>query len=396
MAQFLTEPATEQTQPEALVSAMGLLSGRAAGAHSFNRRWALQGLVMGTAGLALSPLTMGQVEIPPGQIRLMFNENPYGPSPKALAEVAKILPMTAYYPGAIEDDLMGLFMARNQIDREQVFLASGSNEGLQAAMMAFGKHGKVISPMLTYSDHLHYAEKLGVVVHRVPLREDMAIDLEAMARAVDDSVSLVYLCNPNNPTGMAIDGDELRSFCREISPKVPILIDEAYNELTDRPDYTSMVDLVRGGSNILITRTFSKIFGMAGLRVGYGMGHPDIVSVVKDNVMAWPNGVGLYAAYHSYLDEDFIAFSREKILQGREMVNATFRRHGIEPLPSQTSFVYADIQRDADVFKARMAERNVKIRGIYKGYSTFSRVSMGRIEDLRTFDQIFGEIYSQS
>ena len=89
---------------------------------------------------------MGQVEIPPGQIRLMFNENPYGPSPKALAAVAKILPKTAYYPGAIEDDLMGLFMARHQLDREQVFLASGSNEGLQAAMMAFGKRGKVISP----------------------------------------------------------------------------------------------------------------------------------------------------------------------------------------------------------------------------------------------------------
>ena len=394
MAQHPTAPAAEQTQPEALASAMTLLSGRAVGAPSINRRRALQGLVMGTAGLALSPLTMGQVEIPPGQIRLMFNENPYGPSPKALAEVAKILPKTAYYPGAIEDDLMGLFMARHQLDREQVFLASGSNEGLQAAMMAFGKHGKVISPTLTYSDHLHYAEKLGVAVHRVPLSDDMAIDLEAMARAVDDSVSLVYLCNPNNPTGMAIDGDELRSFCREVSPRVPILIDEAYNELTDKPEYTSMVDLVREGANILITRTFSKIFGMAGLRVGYGMGHPDMVSVVNDNVMAWRNGVGLYAAYHSYLDEDFIAFSRDKILQGREMVNATFRRHGIEPLPSQTSFVYADIQRDADVFKAKMAARNVKIRGIYEGYDTYSRVSMGRIEELEIFDRIFSEVYA--
>ena len=394
MAQHPTAPAAEQTQPEALASAMTLLSGRAVGAPSINRRRALQGLVMGTAGLALSPLTMGQVEIPPGQIRLMFNENPYGPSPRALAEVAKILPKTAYYPGAIEDDLMGLFMARHQLDREQVFLASGSNEGLQAAMMAFGKHGKVISPTLTYSDHLHYAEKLGVAVHRVPLSDDMAIDLEAMARAVDDSVSLVYLCNPNNPTGMAIDGDELRSFCREVSPRVPILIDEAYNELTDKPDYTSMVDLVREGANILITRTFSKIFGMAGLRVGYGMGHPDMVSVVNDNVMAWRNGVGLYAAYHSYLDEDFIAFSRDKILQGREMVNATFRRHGIEPLPSQTSFVYADIQRDADVFKAKMAARNVKIRGIYEGYDTYSRVSMGRIEELEIFDRIFSEVYA--
>jgi histidinol-phosphate aminotransferase len=386
----------DQSRSESVESAVALLTGRIVGASSFSRRRVLQGLLAGSAGLALPATGWGQMEIPPGQIRLMFNENPYGPSPKALAEVAKILPMTAYYPGAIEDDLMGLFTARHRLDREQVFLASGSNEGLQAAMMAFGKRGKVISPALTYSDHLLYAERLGVKVIRVPLRDDMAIDLEAMARAVDDSVSLVYLCNPNNPTGMAIDGDELRSFCREISPKVTILIDEAYNELTDRPDYTSMVDLVRGGSNILITRTFSKIFGMAGLRVGYGMGHPDIVSVVKDNVMAWPNGVGLYAAYHSYLDEDFIVFSREKILQGREMVNATFRRHGIEPLPSQTSFVYADIQCDADVFKARMAKRNVKIRGVYEGYSTFSRVSMGRIEDLRIFDQIFGEIYSQS
>ena len=394
MAQRLIEPATQQTQPEALAAAVNLLSGRTVEAPSLNRRRALQGLVMGTAGLAFSPLTMGQVEIPPGQIRLMFNENPYGPSPKALAEVAKILPKTAYYPGAIEDDLIGLFMARHQLDREQVFLASGSNEGLQAAMMAFGKHGKVISPALTYSDHLNYAEKLGVAVHRMPLRDDMAIDLEAMARAVDDSVSLVYLCNPNNPTGMAIDGDELRSFCREVAPRVPILIDEAYNELTDKPDYTSMVDLVRGGGNILITRTFSKIFGMAGLRVGYGMGHPDIVSVVNDNVMAWRNGVGLYAAYHSYLDEDFVAFSRDKILQGREMVNATFRRHGIEPLPSQTSFVYADIQRDADVFKAEMAARNVKIRGVYAGYETYSRVSMGRIEELEIFDRIFSEVYA--
>jgi histidinol-phosphate aminotransferase len=377
-----------------LQSLRDVLNGRRERCHVVDRRQVLQGLLGGAAALALPRLALGQVEIPPGQIRLMFNENPYGPSPKALAEVAKILPMTAYYPGEIENDLMSLFMERHNLDREQVFLASGSNEGLQAAMMAFGKRGKVISPALTYSDHLLYAEKLGVQVHRIPLRDDMAIDLEAMARAVDDSVSLVYLCNPNNPTGMAIDGDELRSFCRELEGRVPILIDEAYNELTDKPDYTSMVDLVRGGSNILITRTFSKIFGMAGLRVGYGMGHPDIVSVVKDNVMAWLNGVGLYAAYHSYLDEDFIAFSREKVIQGREMVNATFRRHGIEPLPSQTSFVYADIGRDADTFEAAMAARNVRIRGAYEGYDTFSRVSMGRLEELEIFDRVFSEVFN--
>ena len=384
----------DRADAESLESLRNLLSGRRESCPVVDRRQVLQGLLGGAAVLALPRLALGQVEIPPGQIRLMFNENPYGPSPTALAEVAKILPMPAYYPGQIENDLMSLFIDRHNLDRDQVFLASGSNEGLQAAMMAFGKHGKVISPALTYSDHLLFAEKLGVDVQRIPLCDDMSIDLEAMARAVDDSVSLVYLCNPNNPTGIAIDGDELRSFCRELDGRVPLLIDEAYNELTDKPDYTSMVDLVRGGANILITRTFSKIFGMAGLRVGYGMGHPHIVSVVKDNVMAWPNGVGLYAAYHSYLDEDFIAFSREKVLQGREMLNATFRQHGIEPLPSQTSFVYANIGRDADEFEAAMAARNVKIRGAYEGYNTFSRVSVGRLEELEIFGQVFGEVFN--
>ena len=364
--------------------------------HGMNRRSALRGMLMGAAGLALSPITLSQIDIPVGQVRLVFNENPYGPSPKALEAVATILPKTAYYPGAIEQDLPALFMERHRLDADQVFLASGSNEGLQAAMMAFGKQGMVISPSLTYSDHLAYAERLGIAVTRIPLREDMGIDLEAMARAVDDTVGLVYLCNPNNPTGMAIDGDELRSFCRELSPRVPILIDEAYNELTDKPDYTSMVDLVREGANVLITRTFSKIFGMAGLRVGYGMGHPDMVKVVKDHVMAWPNGVGLYAAYHSYLDDAFIDFSRQKILQGRAMVNATFRRHGIEPLPSQTNFVYADIGRNASEFKNEMAANNVIIRGAYDGYENHSRVSMGRIEELEVFDRVFSRLFTAS
>jgi histidinol-phosphate aminotransferase len=382
-----------ENHAEYVEHALALLRGDTMKPGTFNRRRVLQGMLLGAVGVSLSLESFGQTTILPGEIRLIFNENPYGPSPKALAEVAKILPLTAYYPDDIEVELIDLFMERLRLDRDQLFLASGSNEGLQAAMLAFGKQGKILSPSLTYSEHLLYAENLGIEVERVPLRADMAIDLEAMARAVDDSVSLVYLCNPNNPTGMAIDGDELRSFCREVSIKVPIMIDEAYSELTDKPDYTSMVDLVRGGANILLTRTFSKIFGMAGLRVGYGMGHPDIVKVVRDHVMAWPNGVGLYAAYHSYLDEDFIAFSREKILQGREMANSTFRRHGIEPLPSQTNFVYADIGRDADVFKEQLASRNVIIRGSYDDYSTFSRVSMGRIEDLEIFDRAVTEIW---
>jgi histidinol-phosphate aminotransferase len=358
-----------------------------------NRRELMRGMVAGAVSLAVAPAVFAQDGPVPGMITLSANENPYGPSPKALKEASRALRMGAYYPRRVPGQLMDAIAEKNGLSRDNVFLSSGSNEGLQAAMVAFGKRGKVLLPELTYSDHLSYSKRMGVELVRVPLK-DMAIDLDAMAAAVDDSISLVYVCNPNNPTGMALDGDELRDFCRTVGKKAVVLVDEAYNEITDDPHYTSMVDLVREEENVLVMRTFSKIFGMAGLRVGYGMGHPDIAKLVGGHVMAWGNVVGLTTAYHSFLDDEFIRFSRDKVLTGREMVNETFRRNGIEPLPSQTNFVYADIGRDADEFQKRMEDKGVQIRGTFQTYSTYSRVSMGRIEDLEVFDRVFTEVYN--
>ena len=216
----------------------------------------------------------------------------------------------------------------------------------------------------------------------------------ARAAAVDDSVSLIYICNPNNPTGLTLDGDTLRDFCRSVGRKAVVVVDEAYNELTDHPAYTSMVDLVREDENIVVMRTFSKIFGMAGMRVGYGMARPDLAKTIAGHVMAWPNVVGLAAALASYTDDEFIKFSRTKIHEGRKMVNDTFRRNGVEPLPSQANFVYADIGRNATEFQKRMAERNILIRGSFDHYPNYTRVSMGRIEDIEVFQQVFTEVYN--
>jgi histidinol-phosphate aminotransferase len=358
-----------------------------------SRRDLMRGMVSSAVTLALAPAAFAQIGPPPGVITLRSNENPYGPSPKALKAASEALHKGAYYPGRIRNDLLNAIAHKNGLSMDNMILSSGSNEGLQAAMVAYGKKGKVVLPELTYSDHLSYSKRMGVELVRVPLNADMSIDLEGMAAAVDDSVSLVYVCNPNNPTGMALDGDKLREFCRTVSKKAVVLVDEAYNELTHDPDYTSMVDLVREGENILVMRTFSKIFGMAGLRVGYGMAHPDIARLVAGHVMAWANGVGMTAAYHSYLDEEFIKFSREKIIEGRAMVNATFRRNGIEPLPSETNFVYADIGRDATEFQKLMEARNIRIRGTFQTYSHYSRVSTGKLEDLEVFDRVFTEVY---
>jgi histidinol-phosphate aminotransferase len=195
---------------------------------------------------------------------------------------------------------------------------------------------------------------------------------------------------------MALDGDTLRDFCRSVGKKAVVLVDEAYNEVTDDPEYTSMIDLVREEENVIVMRTFSKIFGMAGLRVGYGMARPDLAKVVAGHIMAWPNGPGMAAALASYEDEEFISFSREKIITGRNMVNDTFRKNGIEPLPSQTNFVYADIGRNATEFQKLMDAQGILIRGSFKLYPNYSRVSMGKLEDIEVFDRVFTEVYQGS
>ena len=359
----------------------------------------LLGLMAGALASTTSLSAAAQYVLAPGEVRLIFNENPYGPSPKAIEAVKKLLPLTAYYPDSpvdhpIRDNLVAEIGQRNDLSADNVFICSGSNEGLQAAIVAYQDAGKILTPSLTYTDHLFYAETLGVPIDRVPLKDDLSIDLETMRSRVGDDTAMVYLANPNNPTGIPIDSNELRAFCRDVGKKALVVVDEAYNELTDNPLKQSMVDLVRDNENVLVMRTFSKIFGMAGMRVGYGMGHPDLVAKINSFVMSWPNGIGLAAAYHSYIDDEFIAFSRAKVLEGRSMVNNTLKRAGVTPVPSQTNFVFADIGRDAKAFAAQMAAKGVQIKGNVADYPTYIRVSMGKTEDLKVFDRVFTEVYT--
>jgi histidinol-phosphate aminotransferase len=359
----------------------------------FSRRDLVRGILGGAASLAFTPISLANLGPPPGMIALRFNENPYGPSPGALKAAAEAAALGAYYADDMHAPLLQTIADRNNVALENMVLSSGSNEALQAAFIAWGRKGRIVLPSLTYTAHVHYARRMGVDVIPVPLKDDLTIDLDAMAAAVTDDVSLVYICNPNNPTGHTLDGDALRDFCRSVGRRAVVMVDEAYIELTDRPDYTSMIDLVREGENVVVMRTFSKLFGMAGMRVGYGIGRPDIAKIIADHVMAWPNGVGLAAAKACYTDDEFIAFSRSKIFEGRDMVVDTLRENGIEALPSQTNFVFANIGRNGSDFQRRMAERKILIRGRWPSYPDYIRVSMGKIEDIETFQTVFTDVF---
>ncbi|PQA89262.1 histidinol phosphate aminotransferase [Marinicaulis flavus] len=323
---------------------------------------------------------------PPGTALLSRNENPYGPSEKAVAAGCSATAQGAFYADRSLLYLVDMIAEKNNIPRDFISVSAGSGEGLCAAAQSWTRDGGAIAaPALFWDTTVRYAERQGAKLVTAPMKSDLNVDLDALEKIVDDSVSLVHITNPNNPTGRLLDPDELRAFILKVEGRATVLVDEAYNELTDDPEGSSMLDIVRDGKNVIVSRTFSKIYGMAGLRVGYLMARTDLTARIRSNIMSWISGPGLAAAIASYNDEAFLSESRAKILEGREMVVEAAQSLGLTTLPSQTNFVFMDVKGDADAFRDEMKRRRIFIRGAYQGLPTWSRVSMGRLEDLKRY-----------
>ena len=204
---------------------------------------------------------------------------------------------------------------------------------------------------------------------RLPSNKNHQIDLDNLDKAISVAVYLIQITNPNNPTGLIVESNKLYEFCKRASKKSLILIDEAYNELTDNPDTSTMIPLVREGENIIITRTFSKIHGLAGMRIGYSIANPEILRKIRrfGIIGDWTtNQTGIAAAIASYDDNAFLAYSKSKIIEAREMVMDALKENGLNALPSWTNFIFVNLgNRDADKFKIGMAKRNIAIQGSY-------------------------------
>jgi len=328
----------------------------------------------------------------PGVALLSRNENPFGPAPSAIAAMNDAASKGCYYADVGLDRLTAIIAERFGVTPDHVVVASGSTEVLCAAVLAWKSKGAVLCPELFWDTTALYGVRQGAELKRVPLASDMGIDLPAMAAAMGPDVGLVHLCNPNNPTGMLLDPTALRSFIAQVSPQATVLVDEAYNELTSVPEESSVVDLVKDGANVIVCRTFSKIYGMAGLRVGYAITTPEHAAAIRPYLMSFGgNTAGLAAAIGSYNDTEFKRFSKEKVLEARGIIEAAVHSAGLTMLPSQANFVFVRVP-DADVVRARMAERNIMIRGAYGRWKTWSRVSCGKIEDVRRYAAALPEV----
>ncbi len=359
----------------------------------------------GTAAtLALAPQLVRAASAPPpvpnsfapkpGIAQLERNENPYGPAPSALKAISELASSGCYYANGGEERLKAMIAEKNGVTPDHVMIGSGSTEVLNCATMSLPGKGHILAPALTFDASIRYAAGKGVAVKTVPLKADMGVDLAAMEAAVTPETGLVHICNPNNPTGILIPSADLRAFAAKVSPKTIVLIDEAYNELIDDPAAGSLVDRVRAGDNLIVTRTFSKIYGMAGLRVGYALARPDIIAKLKPwGMSVGGNTAGLAAAMASYADEPFLRESKAKIVEARQMILAMAKAQGLEALPSSTNFVYIKVP-DADGVQQRLEQRGILIRGAYGPWKQWSRVSCGKIADVERYVAAFPQVWS--
>jgi histidinol-phosphate aminotransferase len=361
------------------------------------------GLTGGLGALPLSAVgaTVTSAAVEPdfgpkaGQALLSRNENPYGPAPSALRAITETAKMGCYYADRGLQRLTAMIAERHNVLPSQVVIGEGSTEILCAISLAWGREGAILCPDLFWDTTVLYGERQGVKSIRVPLTADMNVDLPTMATKIDDGVALVQICNPNNPTGMLIPPETLRSFAAQVTPGATLLVDEAYNELTDRPDDNSMIDLVRSGADVIVCRTFSKIYGMAGMRVGYAITSEANAERIKSHLMSFGGNVsGLAAAIASYGDTPFLDQSRAAVLEGRAMIIDAVAKAGLTALPSQTNFVFVKVP-DADSLRDAMAQRGIAIRGAYGQWTGFSRVSTGKLEDVARYTAALPELAGQ-
>jgi len=319
-------------------------------------------------------------------LRMMWNENPYGPSKVARMAMSNAFGEANHYPDEALDEMRSVIAERVGLTRDHIVLGSGSTEILQVVALAgAGDGGEVISADPTFQVLNAYVENMGGIVHRVPVDEALRLDLEAMGKKVNEKTKLVYVCNPNNPTGTIVPEAELRPFCEEMSKRALVVVDEAYHEYVEDPAYRSLADLVREGRNVIVTRTASKIHGLAGLRVGFGIAQPELVKQLRTRLTGTMNIMGLRAAIASYRDDQFQTFCFNKNKQSKSIVYEALRELNCRYVESETNFVFFEMGIHIEQFQKNMEDHGIRVGRPFPPYLKWCRLSMAKPDQMQKF-----------
>lgn len=325
-------------------------------------------------------------------VKLSSNENPLGPSPRVLEAIAATLPKLATYPETSFFDLKNALAEANGVASENICVGHGSEAVMQLIPQVYVNPGdEVVLADVTYGRYAEASKLMDARLVRVPLR-DRCFDLEAMAAAVTGRTRIVWVCNPNNPTGTIVRRKVVEEFLEAVPRSVAVVFDQAYYEFADDPGYPDALDYLKAGhDNVIVLRTFSKAHGLAGLRLGYCIAAAPVrrlLDTVKEPFNL--NRLSVVAGPAALSDAAWTARCVEENRRGREFLAKEFARLGFQPVPSQANFVLVDVKQDADDLFQRLLRRGVIVRPASGwGLTTYLRVTVGtREQNQRLLDAL--------
>ncbi len=328
-------------------------------------------------------------------VKLASNEGPFGPFPAAREVLERSAGDLNRYPDGGSFELHEALAERHGVTAAEIVVGPGADGCIDMLSQAILDAGdEVVCGWPSFPSYVIYAAKLGAVVHRVPL-VDLRYDLDALLAAITPRTKLVYICHPNNPTGTINTVAELDAYFDQVPEHVLTVVDQAYFEYIDQPDYPDAVErYLRAGRRVVVLRTFSKIYGLAGLRVGYAVSAPvvcqSLAKVRRPFDLTTPAQL---AAAASIGDDAELASRRAVNREGMVRLDAILREHGFDPAPSVGNFLFADTRTDAVALYDRLLREGVIVRPLAGfGAPTAIRVTVGTSDELDFFSAALGRV----
>ncbi|MBF0552976.1 MAG: histidinol-phosphate transaminase [Nitrospirae bacterium] len=327
-------------------------------------------------------------------VKLASNENPLGPSPLAIDEIAKHTGTLHRYPDGGAYALRSALAKAHGVDIEEVIVGQGSNELIDIAVRAFQTPGdETIMGSPSFAVYYISSAKAGGVPVQVPLTKDYRLDLKGMAEKITSKTKIICIANPNNPTGTIVTKDELREFFAGLPDNILVIMDEAYYEYAAGETYPDSMEHFREGRDILILRTFSKAYGLAGLRIGYGIANKTITGAM--NKIREPfntSTLAQMAAIAALKDVQHLRRAVEINAQGMAYICKELKALGIDFVPSQTNFVYMDLKKNAMEIYNRLLKLGMIIRPMGLADTTTIRVTIGLPPENEQFIRTLKEV----
>ena len=326
-------------------------------------------------------------------VRLSANENPYGPSPKALKAMTDSYAIACRYPDEHNNVLIDKLAKLNGVSREQILLGDGSSEILKLCAETFTgeKRGPLVAADPTFEAILEQAKVNGAEVVKVPLTSTFAHDLPKMHSGAKGG--LIYICNPNNPTASITPKNELRDFTAKTPRETMVLVDEAYFHFADSPDYETVIPFVKDHPNLMVARTFSKIYGMAGLRCGYCVAQKETIDRMRPHQM-WDsvNIMALAAASASLDDTDHVPNGQRLNSEARAFTIGELKKLGYQTIPSQANFIMFDCKRPVVLLIQAMKQQNVHVGRLFPALPNHMRLTIGKQTEMESFVAAFKQV----